>query len=65
VHRFIAQRLTSMAATIVAVSLVIFLGVRLLPGNIVDIMFGRDRPPLSDEVRCSNRRARPGNGRND
>jgi peptide/nickel transport system permease protein len=31
-----------MAATIVAVSVVIFLMVRLLPGNIVDIMFGGD-----------------------
>ncbi len=31
-----------MAATIVAVSIVIFLMVRLLPGNIIDLMFGGD-----------------------
>jgi peptide/nickel transport system permease protein len=42
VQRFLAQRLASMAATIVAVSIVIFLMVRLLPGNIIDIMFGGD-----------------------
>jgi peptide/nickel transport system permease protein len=41
-HRFFLQRFLSMAATIVAVSLVIFLMVRLLPGNIIDIMFGGD-----------------------
>jgi peptide/nickel transport system permease protein len=41
-HRFIAQRLVSMLATLVAVSIVIFLFVRLLPGNIIDIMFGGD-----------------------
>jgi peptide/nickel transport system permease protein len=41
-HRFFAQRLASMIATLVAVSIVIFLFVRLLPGNIVDIMFGGD-----------------------
>src|SRR5438477_9028616 len=31
-----------MAATLVTVSIVIFLMVRLLPGNIIDIMFGGD-----------------------
>ena len=31
-----------MIATLVAVSIVIFLFVRLLPGNIIDIMFGGD-----------------------
>ncbi len=41
-HRFLIQRFTSMLATIVAVSLVIFLMVRLLPGNIIDIMFAGD-----------------------
>jgi peptide/nickel transport system permease protein len=41
-HRFLVRRLASMIATIVAVSVVIFLMVRLLPGNIIDIMFGGD-----------------------
>jgi peptide/nickel transport system permease protein len=42
VHRFFAQRLASMIATLVAVSIVIFFVVRLLPGNVIDIMFGGD-----------------------
>jgi peptide/nickel transport system permease protein len=41
-HTFLVKRLTSMIATLVAVSVVIFLMVRLLPGNIIDIMFGGD-----------------------
>jgi peptide/nickel transport system permease protein len=41
-YRFVAQRFLSMIATLVAVSLVIFSAVRLLPGNIIDIMFGGD-----------------------
>lgn len=41
-YRFLVHRLSSMLATIVAVSIVIFLMVRLLPGNIIDIMFGGD-----------------------
>jgi peptide/nickel transport system permease protein len=41
-HRFLAQRLASMIATLVAVSIAIFLMVRMLPGNIIDIMFGGD-----------------------
>jgi peptide/nickel transport system permease protein len=41
-HRFLIHRLASMIATIVAVSVVIFMMVRLLPGNIIDIMFGGD-----------------------
>ena len=41
-----------MAATIVAVSVAIFLMVRLLPGNIVDIMFGGDAT-ASPEARAA------------
>jgi peptide/nickel transport system permease protein len=41
-HRFLIQRFASMIATIFTVSIVIFLMVRLLPGNIIDIMFGGD-----------------------
>ena len=39
-YRFVAQRLTSMAAILVTVSILIFLGVRLLPGSYIDTMFG-------------------------
>jgi len=41
-YRLVAQRFLSMIATLVAVSIVIFSAVRLLPGNIIDIMFGGD-----------------------
>jgi peptide/nickel transport system permease protein len=41
-HRFLAQRLASMIESLVAVSIAIFLMVRLLPGNIVDVLFGGD-----------------------
>lgn len=40
--RFFVHRFVSMAATLFAVSVVIFFMVRLLPGNIIDIMFGGD-----------------------
>jgi peptide/nickel transport system permease protein len=50
--RFLAQRLASMAATLVTVSIVIFLGVRLLPGNVIDIMFGGDAT-ASPEARAA------------
>jgi len=40
--RFLVHRLLSMAATLFAVSVAIFFMVRLLPGNIIDIMFGGD-----------------------
>jgi peptide/nickel transport system permease protein len=42
VHRFFIHRFASMVATLVAVSIVIFLMVRLLPGNVIDILFGGD-----------------------
>jgi peptide/nickel transport system permease protein len=42
VHRFLVQRFFSMVATLFAVSVVIFLMVRLLPGNVIDLMFGGD-----------------------
>lgn len=40
--RFLVHRLVSMAATLFAVSVVVFFMVRLLPGNIIDVMFGGD-----------------------
>ena len=46
-HRFLAQRFASMIATLVAVSIVIFSMVRLLPGNIIDIMFGGDATAIA------------------
>jgi peptide/nickel transport system permease protein len=50
--RFLAQRFASMIGTIVAVSLVIFTMVRVLPGNVIDIMFGGDAT-ASPEARAA------------
>src|SRR5260221_63917 len=50
-HRFIAERFAALVATIVAVSIIIFLAVRLLPGSILDLIFTSPVvhwvPPLS------------------
>jgi peptide/nickel transport system permease protein len=40
--RFIAQRAASLVFTLFAISVAIFLLVRLLPGNIIDLMFAGD-----------------------
>jgi peptide/nickel transport system permease protein len=40
--RFFISRLISMFLTLFAVSVVIFMMVRLLPGNVIDLMFGGD-----------------------
>jgi peptide/nickel transport system permease protein len=50
--RYLAQRFVSMIGTIVAVSLVIFTMVRVLPGNVIDIMFGGDAT-ASPEARAA------------
>ena len=36
-HRFVAERFAALVATVVAVSIIIFLAVRFLPGSILDI----------------------------
>src|SRR3954454_7223643 len=41
-QRFIAQRTASLVFTLFAISIAIFLMVRLLPGNIIDLMFAGD-----------------------
>jgi peptide/nickel transport system permease protein len=41
-QRFIAQRLAANLVTLIATSIVIFLLVRLLPGNVIDLMFFGD-----------------------
>jgi len=40
--RFVAQRTTALIATLFAVSVIIFMAVRLLPGNILDLFFAGD-----------------------
>ena len=41
-HRFIAERFTALIATVVAISVIIFLAVRFLPGSILDLFFAGD-----------------------
>jgi peptide/nickel transport system permease protein len=40
--RFVAERLTALVATVVAISIIIFLAVRFLPGSILDLFFAGD-----------------------
>jgi peptide/nickel transport system permease protein len=41
-HRFVVKRVASLVFTLVAISIAIFMLVRLLPGNIIDVMFAGD-----------------------
>ena len=41
-YRFIAERFAALVATIVAISIIIFLAVRFLPGSILDLFFAGD-----------------------
>jgi peptide/nickel transport system permease protein len=43
-NRYILQRLTLVIPTIIGASLLTFMLIRLLPGDIVDILMGGDRP---------------------
>ena len=49
-YRFIAERLAALIATIVAVSVIIFMLVRLLPGSILDLFFAGDNSATPDEI---------------
>ena len=55
-YRFLAQRLAALVATLVAVSMIIFMMVRLLPGSILDLFFAGDntaspeQSPLLEEL---------------
>jgi len=41
-HRFVVERLAALVATVVAISIIIFLAVRFLPGSILDLFFAGD-----------------------
>ena len=41
-YRFVADRLVALFATLFAVSVIIFVMVRLLPGSILDLFFAGD-----------------------
>jgi peptide/nickel transport system permease protein len=54
VHRYIAQRILLVIPTLFGVSIGIFLMVRLLPGDIIDVLFGGDlsaTPEVKEQAR--------------
>jgi peptide/nickel transport system permease protein len=53
-HQFIVRRTASLIFTLIAISIAIFLMVRLLPGDIIDVMFAGDltaTPEIKDRAR--------------
>jgi peptide/nickel transport system permease protein len=49
-HRFVAERLTALVATVVAISIIIFLAVRFLPGSILDLFFAGDNTATPEQL---------------
>src|SRR3954471_17900266 len=49
-YRFVAERFTALVATLVAVSVIIFLLVRLLPGSILDLFFAGDNTATPEQL---------------
>ena len=54
-YRFIAERLAALIATIVAVSILIFGMVRLLPGSILDLFFAGDNSATPEQIASAKR----------
>jgi peptide/nickel transport system permease protein len=50
VYRFVAARFSALLATLAVVSIIIFLFVRLLPGNILDLFFAGDTSATPQEL---------------
>ena len=49
-HRFVAARLAALVATVVAISIIIFLAVRFLPGSILDLYFAGDNSATPEQI---------------
>ena len=49
-YRFAAERFTALVATLVAVSVIIFLSVRFLPGSILDLFFAGDNTATPQQL---------------
>jgi peptide/nickel transport system permease protein len=49
-YRFVAERLAALVATVVAISIIIFLAVRLLPGSILDLFFAGDNSATPQQL---------------
>src|SRR5207247_3885066 len=46
----VAERLAALVATVVAISIIIFLAVRLLPGSILDLFFAGDNTATPQQL---------------
>src|SRR5436853_582846 len=49
-YRFVAERLAALVATVVAISIIIFMAVRLLPGSILDLFFAGDNTATPQQL---------------
>ena len=49
-YRFVAERLAALVATVVAISIIIFLAVRFLPGSILDLFFAGDNTATPEQL---------------
>jgi len=49
-NRFVAERFAALVATLVAISILIFLLVRLLPGSILDLFFAGDNTATPEQL---------------
>jgi peptide/nickel transport system permease protein len=52
-YRFVAERLAALVATVVAVSIIIFLAVRFLPGSILDLFFAGDNTATPEQLEAA------------
>src|SRR5919204_710996 len=49
-YRFVAERVAALVATVVAISIIIFLAVRFLPGSILDLFFAGDNTATPEQL---------------
>ncbi|HEY4347987.1 MAG TPA: ABC transporter permease [Gaiellaceae bacterium] len=54
-YRFVAERFAALIGTIVAVSMLIFVMVRLLPGSILDLFFAGDTSATPEQISAAKR----------
>jgi peptide/nickel transport system permease protein len=54
-YRFVTQRFAALVATLVAVSIIIFMLVRLLPGSILDLFFAGDNSATPEQIAAAKR----------
>src|SRR4051812_48548501 len=52
-YRFLAERLAALVATVVAISVIIFLAVRFLPGSILDLFFAGDNTSTPEQLEAA------------